>query len=218
MIKFDKNRYLDELAYSLYMAVNILTDRLLTLVVASIGGINLTMGDQKQGFTVSGIQSDVYRKLYPRTFKQVKAQAEKQITGQVFVAGGSQSIIALFYEYGTGSHSTMPSNRWKIIDPNPLKTERQIVGRKANRPQGMKIKDYEGEPYQVIKGARGAILEHNTKGTRAGKHLPSYEVSPQMFMLKAVKALKPQIESEVLKAIKSVKVKSFITLKDVKSK
>lgn len=215
-IYFDREAYIRALTKSIYEAVEELTDDLYSEVISRIGRINLSPTDREQGFTTAGIQSELMKKMYPASIKQVIMQGGK-IIGDVRLAGGKGSIIGLFYEYGTGEYEETPIGRWKHLSPNVHKTGKPIVGRSVqNRPKGVKTEHWTGESYPVIKGSHGHILKHTTKGLKAGQYLPNMAVPAYRFMRDSAKAMRGKIKSRLLEAVNSVSPKDHMKFKDIR--
>lgn len=216
VIRFNKDAYLKDLGYSIYQTVIDLSEELNARVISNILNIEFSEPDRKQGFTAEGFISDLYKVIQPRSLKQVLSYGGR-VVGGVKISGGSKSIVALFYEYGTGSKSQMPSGRWSHLSPNPARKGSHIVSRplKKPRPKGVKVNDW-FEEYPVIKGARGAILKHKTKGLKSGHLLPEYEVKAHFFMRDALEGMKPMIIKELRQAVVGINPKFYFQFKDVR--
>ena len=215
-IYFDQEAYMRALAKSIYDAVEDLTNELYMEVMARMSAIALKPMDREQGFTIAGMQSELMKTMYPASTRQVLLQGSS-ITGTVKLAGGRNSIIGLFYEYGTGHLSEMPQGKWKHLAPNPLRTGRSIVGRAVKKqPKGIKTKDWGGESYPVIKGNHGYVLTHTTKGLKAGMPLPHLATPAYRFMRGAALEMRGKINKRLLAAVNSVNPKAYIKFKNIR--
>ncbi len=216
VIRFNNEMYFKDLAYNIILAVEELTSELNLRVIKNMAAIKLNILDYTEKQSVKGMESEINTFLYPMSLKQILLYGSRVIGG-VKIAGGQKSITALFYEYGTGTKSKMPSGRWNHLSPNPLKKGTQIVGRKTEMtcPKGVKLSAWGGEEYPVIKGNHGYVLTHKTKGLKQGRPLPHLEVKAYFFMKNAVLSMREKIKESLLKAICSTNPKNYFTFKNI---
>lgn len=211
MIEFNHKAYCAAVAQNVYYALQDTLIELETQIAAQVLNIKMSKLDRKQKRSPGGIVAGMRRhhKLWDSTMRQ-----GGRMLGSVSTGTTKDSVVALFYEYGTGETSEMPLGRWEHLDPNPMAEPNMIVGRptKGEKPRGRKTK---GETYQVISYG-GGVLTHTTRGRKAGKRLKELEVPAYHFMSEGLAITTPILRGNIIRAIEAVPVKPFFKFKSVK--